>query len=251
MPSPTRLRQGGGAEMERLSRGYGAILTFFAAIAGVLLFVMMLLICADVLPRNLPAAGFATPTEVAAVGAFATLLLAMAYRALSVKNLWRSLRGSVAISGMILFIIVAATTFSQVLGFSGGTPAMIDLIGGSGLSPAVVLAIMMAVLIFLGLFVDQVSTMLLTLPFFMPVVKRPGIDETRFGVMFLMCMQLGLLLPPHGMPLYTMKSVAPKHIRMGRVFVAVTPYVIFSMLLLAAIFFFPAIATWFPNAVVG
>ena len=237
--------------MERLSRGYGAILTFFAAIAGVLLFVMMLLICADVLPRNLPAAGFATPTEVAAVGAFATLLLAMAYRALSVKNLWRSPRGSVAISGMILFIIVAATTFSQVLGFSGGTSAMIDLIGGSGLSPAVVLAILMAVLILLGLFVDQVSTMLLTLPFFMPVVKRPGIDETRFGVMFLMCMQLGLLLPPHGMPLYTMKSVAPKHIRMGRVFVAVTPYVIFSMLLLAAIFFFPAIATWFPNAVVG
>ncbi len=194
--------------------------------------------------------GFATPTEVAAVGAFATIVLAMCYRALTLQNLWRSLMGSVAISGMILFIIVAATTFSQVLSFSGGTSGMIDLIGGSGLSPAVVLAIMMAVLIFLGLFVDQVSTMLLTLPFFMPVVKRLGIDETWFGVMFLMCMQLGLLLPPHGMLLYTMKSVAPRHIRMGQVFVAVIPYVGFSMLLLAAIFFFPAIATWFPNALI-
>jgi len=237
--------------MERLSRGYGAILTFFAAIAGVLLFVMMLLICADVLPRNLPAAGFATPTEVAAVGAFATLLLAMAYRALSVKNLWRSLRGSVAISGMILFIIVAATTFSQVLGFSGGTSAMIDLIGGSGLSPAVVLAILMAVLILLGLFVDQVSTMLLTLPFFMPVVQRLHIDDVWFGVLFLVCMQIGLLLPPHGLLLYTMKSVAPKHITMGDIFRAVMPYVIFSLLLLAAIYFFPPITTWLPQLLMG
>ena len=64
-------------------------------------------------------------------------------------------------------------------------------------------------------------------------------------------MQIGLLLPPHGLLLYTMKSVAPKHITMGDIFRAVMPYVIFSLLLLAAIYFFPPITTWLPRLLVG
>jgi len=195
--------------------------------------------------------GIATPTESAALGALATVLLAMTYRALTVEKLWRSLTGAVTVSGMILFIIVGATTFSQVLSFSGGTSGVVDLISGSGISPATAVLIMMAVLIFLGLFVDQVSTMLLTLPFFMPVVQRLHIDDVWFGVLFLICMQLGLLLPPHGLLLYTMKSVAPKSISIGQIFKAVIPYVGFSSLLLAAIYFYPPIATWLPRLLMG
>ena len=77
---------------------------------------------------------------------------------------------------------------------------------------------MMLLLIFLGLFVEQVSMMLITLPIFMPLVQKFGIDPVWFGVMFLICMQLGLLLPPHGLLLMTMKGVAPPQVRMGHIF---------------------------------
>ena len=140
--------------------------------------------------------GIATPTESAALGAIATMTLAMLYRSLTVGILLKSLRGTVMISGMILFIILGATTFSQILSFSGATEGLVSSILGRGLSPFAVLAGMMLLLIFLGLFVDQVSMMLITLPVFMPIVQRLEIDLIWFGVLYLICMQLGLLLPP-------------------------------------------------------
>src|SRR5207247_1049239 len=138
-----------------------------------------------------------------------TLLLGVAYRALSVGNLLQALRGTAVISGMILFIIVGATTFSQILSFSGASNGLVELIAGFGLTPLAVIAAMMLLLIFLGLFVEQVSMMMITLPIYMPLVQKYGVDPVWFGVMFLICMQLGLLLPPHGLLLMTMKGVAP------------------------------------------
>ncbi|NBS56618.1 MAG: TRAP transporter large permease [Betaproteobacteria bacterium] len=192
-------------------------------------------------------AGWATPTESAAIGAFATVVLALAYRALTATKLIAALRGTVGISGMILFIIVGATTFSQILSFSGASSGLVSLITGQGLSPMVVIAGMMLVLIFLGIFVDQVSMMLITLPIFMPVVQAFGVDLVWFGVMFLICMQLGLLLPPHGLLLMTMKSVSPPQVRMSHIFQAVVPYVAMSILVLALVFFVPSVAVWLPK----
>ncbi|MEI6303333.1 MAG: TRAP transporter large permease [Betaproteobacteria bacterium] len=195
------------------------------------------------------AAGWATPTESAAIGALATLALALVYRALSLANLVAALRGTAGISGMILFIIVGATTFSQILSFSGASNGLVQLITGQGLPPMVVIAGMMLILIFLGIFVDQVSMMMITLPIFMPVVQAFNIDLVWFGVMFLICMQLGLLLPPHGMLLMTMKGVAPPQVSMGHIFQAVTPYVLMSIVVLILVFFVPAVAVWLPGLI--
>ena len=191
--------------------------------------------------------GIATPTESAALGALATMALAAAYRALSFDALLKALRGTVGISAMILFIILGATTFSQILSFSGATEGIVSNILGAGLTPFAVLAGMMLLLIFLGIFVDQVSMMLITLPVFMPIVQRLGIDLIWFGVLYLICMQLGLLLPPHGLLLMTMKGVAPKEVTMAHIFRAVVPYVAMSLVLLVIIILLPAIATWLPN----
>ncbi|HET7021085.1 MAG TPA: TRAP transporter large permease subunit [Xanthobacteraceae bacterium] len=191
--------------------------------------------------------GIATPTESAALGAIATMALAAAYRSLSFDALLKALRGTVGISAMILFIILGATTFSQILSFSGSTEGIVSHILGAGLTPFAVLAGMMLLLIFLGIFVDQVSMMLITLPVFMPIVQRLGIDLIWFGVLYLICMQLGLLLPPHGLLLMTMKGVAPKEVTMAHIFRAVVPYVAMSLVLLIIIIMVPAIATWLPN----
>jgi tripartite ATP-independent transporter DctM subunit len=195
-------------------------------------------------------AGWATPTESAAIGALATVALAVAYRALTVRNLTQALQGTASISGMILFIIVGATTFAQILSFSGASNGLVQIITEQGLSPAAVIAGMMLILIFLGIFVDQVSMMMITLPIFMPVVQKFGVDPVWFGVMFLICMQLGLLLPPHGMLLMTMKGVAPPQVTMAHIFRAVTPYVIMSLVVLVLVFFVPAVAVWLPRVLV-
>src|SRR5215467_12544680 len=143
--------------------------------------------------------GFATPTEAAALGAAATILAAICYRALSIANLMKALTGTVA------------------------------LISGQGLSATAIVIGMMLILLFLGCFVDQVSMMLITLPFFMPLVQRLGVDTVWFGVMFLICMQLGLLTPPFGLLLFTMKGVAPPSVTMNDVFRAAMPYVWFGL----------------------
>jgi tripartite ATP-independent transporter DctM subunit len=195
--------------------------------------------------------GFATPTESAALGALATMAVAAIYRVLTLEALMKSLKGATAISGMIMFIILGATTFSQILSFSGASEGMVSTILGQGLSPLAVVALMMLILVFLGIFIDQVSMMLITLPVFMPIVARLSIDPVWFGILFLICMQLGLLLPPHGLLLMTMRGVAPPEVTMGHIFRAVTPYVIMSLLLLALLLLLPAVATWLPNRLVG
>ena len=195
-------------------------------------------------------AGWATPTESAAIGAFATMLMALIYRSLTVANLFAALRGTVAISTIILFIILGATTFAQILSFSGASNGLVSQLLGLGLAPMAIVAGMMGILIFLGIFVDQVSMMLITLPIFMPIVQRLGIDPVWFGVMFLICMQLGLLLPPHGLLLMTMRGVAPPQVTMMHIFVAVIPYVTLSLLVLALVFFVPAVAVWLPKVLV-
>jgi len=192
-------------------------------------------------------AGWATPTESAAIGALATVALALVYRALTVENLLQALNGTVSISGMILFIIVGATTFSQILSFSGASNGLVETITQQGLPPLAVIAGMMLILIFLGIFVDQVSMMMITLPIFMPLVQRFGVDLVWFGVMFLICMQMGLLLPPHGMLLMTMKGVAPAEVTMAHIFRAVMPFVLMSIAMLVLVFFVPAVAVWLPQ----
>ncbi len=190
--------------------------------------------------------GLATPTEAAAIGAAGTIVAAAVYRGLTFANLMKALTGTVAVSGTILFIIVGATTFAQVLSFSGVVNGLLGTVTGLGLSINAIVIAMLLILLFLGCFVDQVSMMLITLPFFMPLAQRYDIDSIWFGVLFLICMQLGLLTPPFGLLLFTMKGVAPPAITMHQVYMAAMPYIVMSLLILVLIFFFPVIATWLP-----
>src|SRR5438445_13780450 len=137
-------------------------------------------------------AGWATPTESAAIGALFTVVLAAAYRAITLQNLLRALRGTAGISGMILFIIVGAMTFSQILSFSGASDGLVEIIAKLGLPPLALIAAMMLVLIFLGLFVDHVSMMLITPSIFILPVAKKGVDLERYDGVFLICLHRGI-----------------------------------------------------------
>ena len=192
--------------------------------------------------------GWATPTESAAVGCATTAVLAACYRELTWKAVKEALTGTSAVTGMIMFIILGATTFSQILAFSGATGGLIQLVSEAQLAPLVVVVGMLVILLFLGLFIDQASIMMLTVPLFMPLVKQMNLDTVWFGILYLMCMQIGLLSPPFGLLLFTMKSVAPPEISMADIIRAAVPYMIFGLILTFVILFVPGIATWLPRA---
>ncbi len=196
-------------------------------------------------------AGWATPTESAALGVLATVVVCLLYRSLSWQAMGQALSGTAAITGIILFIIVGATTFSQILSFSGATNGMVALVQGAGLPGWAVMAGMIVILLILGCFVDQVSMMLITLPFFMPLVQHFHWDPLWYGVIYLICMQLGLLTPPFGMLLFTMRSVAPKEIPTSEIFAAVMPYVLMGMLMIGLVLIAPPLATWLPALLLG
>ena len=192
-------------------------------------------------------AGFATPTESAALGSVASMIAAAAYRSFSWRMLATAMRETAKISVMILFIIAASVTFSQILAFSGATSGLLRLIESIGASPFLILLAMLAILLFLGAFMDQVSMVMITLPFFIPLAGSLGLDLLWFGVLMLVVMEISFTTPPFGLLIYVMKGVAPPETTLRQVYVAALPFIGLELLVLAAIVAFPETATWLPS----
>ena len=129
--------------------------------------------------------------------------------------------------------------------FSGATAGLVALIEGSQFSQMTILIGMLAVLLILGFFIDQTSIMMITLPFYMPLLRNMGVDLIWFGILYLLCMQIGLLTPPFGLLLFVLKGVAPPGISIGMIYRAAIPYVWLTMLMMALIFVIPCIVTAF------
>ncbi|SLN76349.1 TRAP transporter large permease [Oceanibacterium hippocampi] len=192
-------------------------------------------------------AGWATPTESAALGCTASAIAAAGYRSLSVKVMIKSMRETAKIAVMILFIIVASVTFSQILAFSGATNGLLGVINSFEATPFMILLAMLVVLLFLGAFMDQVSMIMITLPFFIPLAKLVGIDLLWLGVLMLIVMEISFTTPPFGLLLYVMKGVAPPDITLGQIYAAAAPFIVLELIALAIIVAVPDIATWLPT----
>jgi tripartite ATP-independent transporter DctM subunit len=190
--------------------------------------------------------GFATPTESAALGCVASLIAAAAYRQLTLAGLVKALRETAKISVMILFIIVASVTFSQILAFSGATSGLLRAIEQLGATPLVILIAMLLILLFLGAFMDQVSMIMITLPFFIPLARAHAIDLLWLGVLILITMEISFTTPPFGLLIYVMKGVAPPEITLRQIFVAAAPFIVLELIVLALIVLVPGLATWLP-----
>ena len=214
-------------------------LPFFKYVAP--LFAIFILVVGSIL------GGFATPTESAAIGTVASIIAALAYRKLTLDNFITSLLETAKISVMILFIIAASVTFSQILAFSGATNGLLNLINGVGASELALILAMMAILLFLGCFVVQVSMIMITPPFFIPLAQTADINLLWFGVLMLIAMEISFTTPPFGLLIYVLKGVAPPHITIRQVYMAALPFIGLELLVLALIVIWPAVATWLPN----
>ncbi|MGE5146110.1 MAG: TRAP transporter large permease [Candidatus Eiseniibacteriota bacterium] len=192
-------------------------------------------------------AGWATPTDSAALGAVASLIAALGYRKLSWENFKKSVVETAKVTSMILFIIAGSLTFSQILAFSGATSGFGDMIAAAGLSPFQLVLGMIAVLLFLGCFMDQVSMMMITLPLFMPLALAAQVNTVWLGILMLISLEMGLATPPFGLLLFVMKGVAPTDISMRQVMVSAVPFVALELFVLVALLLWPAVALWLPS----
>lgn len=193
--------------------------------------------------------GIASPNEASAFGALGAFVVVAAYGKLSKQAVIVSFIETTKISGMILFIISASTSFSQILTFSGATQGLLNVVGGMNLQPLGLVLAIVLILLVLGCFVDQLSMMMITLPFFMPIALGLGINDVWLGVIILLMLEIGLLTPPFGIMLIVMKGVVPADVTMRDIVTSVIPYVVLSLVVVALTVAFPQIALWLPSLV--
>ncbi len=191
--------------------------------------------------------GIATPSEAAACGVVAVLVLAVAFRCLTFRVIVESLRGAVRVSGLIFLIIVGSSTFSQILAYSGATVGMVEWATKADVAPTVMLLVMFGVLLLLGTMIDATSIMLLTVPIFLPLAVALHFDPVWFGLIMLLGIEMSGTTPPFGMLLFVMLGVAPPGTTLGQVAKAAAPFLLCDAVLLVLLILFPALALYLPS----
>lgn len=192
--------------------------------------------------------GVVTPSEAAAFGALGVLILALIYRCLSWEAVKASIQGALRVTLMAYLIVFGSATFSQLLAFSGASRGLIRWATGFELDPIYMLLVMFAVLLILGMFMEQISMMLLTVPIFFPLATSLGFDPIWFGLIMLLALEISFTTPPFGLLLFVMKGVAPSDTTMREIYLSAIPFIVCSLLLVALLIAFPPIATWLPGA---
>ena len=191
--------------------------------------------------------GITTPSEAAAFGVLSVIVLSACYGGLNWKMLAKSLEGTLRVTVMVFFIILASKTFSQILAFSGATSGMIKWATAYEFSGMVMLLIMFAVLLVLGMFVDAISMMLLTIPIFFPIAQALGFDPIWFGLIMLLAIEMSGTTPPFGLLLFVMQGVAPAGTTYWMIVRAAMPYLFCDLILLILLIAMPSLALWLPG----
>ncbi|MDD9739875.1 MAG: TRAP transporter large permease subunit [Marinovum algicola] len=195
--------------------------------------------------------GIASVTEAAAMGVVGVFLSAAIRREVTWTLIRDSLKQTLETCGMIIWIGLGAAALVGVYNLMGGNRFIEATILGSGASPIVIVLIMMGILVVLGLFMDWIGIALLTMPIFVPIIIKLGMDPVWFGILFAMNMQVSYLSPPFGPAAFYLKSVAPKDMSLSEIFRALIPFICIQVVALAIVLFFPQVALWLPEWLKG
>jgi tripartite ATP-independent transporter DctM subunit len=204
--------------------------------------------------------GIATPVEAAGIGSFGAFAVCALHRRLNWVAIQEAAIATLKATAMVMWIFFGATMFVGFFIVKGGQTFVTGLILDAGLSSYGVLALMMIVLIVLGMFLDWVGILLLTVPIFLPIMKSlpfdgllgvAGVPPDRvalwYGVIFMVNMQVAFLSPPFGYSLFYLKSVAPPQISMAMIFRAAMPFIALQILGMTLCIIFPQIILWLPD----
>lgn len=195
--------------------------------------------------------GITTITEASVIGALGAMVAAVVRRRLSCQMIRESLHRTAIVTGMVMWIALAAVCFGCI--YTGlGAPQLVEsTLQGLGLGRWGILIFMQLSFFALGMFLDDTAILFLTVPLYLPIVKGLGFDPIWFGTLFVINMQMAFLTPPYGLNLFYMKGVVPKDITMADLYRSVWPFVVIQAIGLAVVMIFPEIALWLPNTIFG
>jgi len=198
-------------------------------------------------------AGIASPTEAAAVGAVGATLLTVVNRKFSMTILQEVMLTTVRLTCMVFIILCGAAAFGLVFRGLGGDGLVRDFLGGLAdkYSHGAVLAIVMGLIFFIGFFLDFIEITFIHVPVLAPIMIDFGYDPVWFCILIAVNLQTSFMTPPFGFSLFYLKAVTPPEITTGNIYRGIIPFVIFQLIGLAIVVFFPQLATWLPRLVFG
>ncbi len=183
--------------------------------------------------------GFFTPTEAGAVGAAGALVLALLRRRLDGPKFWRVLRETGLVSAAILFLLIAAGLYSRMLSMAGVPQAIGELVEQLGLGPYGFLAVFVVIILLMGMILDSTSILLIMVPIGAPIAQSMGFDLVHFGIVTIIAVEMGLLTPPFGISVFTVKAtLADPRVGIETIFAGALPFVAvmgIALLLIAAV----------------
>ncbi len=191
--------------------------------------------------------GITTPTEAAAMGVLGSLIAAAVYRKLDFALLKEASIRTFKLTGMIMWILFAAHAFSAAYQSMGAQSLIEGMFAQVPGGPWGIILAMMLLTFILGMVLDPVGIMLITLPVFLPIVSALGFDPIWFGILFVINMEIGYMTPPFGFNLFYLKGIVPPGITMKDIYTSVIPFVLIEILALGLLMIFPEIVTYLPN----
>ncbi len=194
--------------------------------------------------------GWATPTEAAAVGVAIATLIAAAHRSLTRRNVTAALLGTVKVTGMILFIILAASYLTYALGAAGLGRDLQALLAGLDLGPTETMLAIIGLYIVLGFFIETLSLMVATIPIVAPVVLALGYDPVWFGIMLILLVEMALITPPVGLNLFVVEGARRSVGVPGgltQIMWGAMPYALMMLVMAGLLLAFPGLALWLPG----
>ena len=195
--------------------------------------------------------GYATPTEAGAVGSIGAFFCAIIHRKFNWKLIKDTIYPTVEATCMMAWLAFGSLALVSVYSLAGGTEFIKRLIMGLPVSPLAIIFFMMLIIIFLGMMIDWLGILFLTVPLFIPIVTALGFDPVWFGVLFVMNIQMAYLTPPFGQGMFYVKGVAPPEISMMDIVKSVWPFLGIQFICLMIVIFIPQIALWLPGKMVG
>lgn len=191
--------------------------------------------------------GFFTPTEAAGFGVIGGLIIAK-IKGLSAKDFKEAIIDAGKTAAPIMFLLIAGSMYARLLAVSGGVSMINDFFTTSGFSIIIVILIMTVIWLLLGMLVDSISIILLTVPIFVPLAVAAGINELAFAIYGILIIEAGLLTPPVGLLVYTVKSAVPdKSVMLSEIFKGSIPYWILILIVAVTVLLIPSLATWLPE----
>lgn len=195
--------------------------------------------------------GLATPSEAAAIGALGALLLAIAYRQLTITKLKEAVFLTARAAAMVCWLFVGSYVFSAVFAYLGGQAVIENFIIGLDLTPIQFLLITQLIIFLLGWPLEWTEIIVIFLPIFIPLLDHFGVDPLFFGVLVALNIQTSFLSPPVAMAPFYLKGVAPAHVSINDIFAGVLPYVAIVLFSMVLYYTFPQIGLWLPNYLYG